>query len=143
MPAIRSIVVFIVRVKQSQKFPSSKRVLYNLKQVLRVCYMCRYVPSCMNVIAEGKLQRCSACVGHETGYEILPWERHECLLGAGDHCLLEMKACARAVNCDTVYTCGTYRAVTMASVLSVRGENIDISTGGSEGTTVHVRTVGL
>ena len=97
----------------------------------------------MNVIATEKLQRCSACVGHETGYEILPWDRHECLLGTGTHCVLQMKACARAVNCDTACTCGTYRAVTMATVLSVRGKNIDISIGGSEGTTVHVTTVGL
>jgi hypothetical protein len=97
----------------------------------------------MNIIAKEKLQRCSSCVGHATGYEILPWDRHECLLGTGTHCVLGMKACVRAVNCDTVYTCGTYRAVTMASVLSVRGENIDISIGGSEGTTVHVRTVDL
>jgi hypothetical protein len=105
--------------------------------------MCKYVPSCTNVIATEKLQRCSACVGHEAGYEILPGDRHECLLGTGTHCVLEMKACASAVNCDTVCTCGTYRAVTTASVLSVRGENIDISIGGSEGTAVHVRTVGL
>ena len=97
----------------------------------------------MNVIATEKLQRCCACVGHETGYEILPWDRHEFLLGTGTHCVLQMKACARAVNCDTACTCGTYRAVTMATVLSVRGKNIDISIGGSEGTTVHVTTVGL
>jgi len=97
----------------------------------------------MNVIATEKLQRCSACVGHETGYEILPWDQHECLLGTGTRCVLDVKACTRAVNCDIVHTCGTYRAVTMASVLSVRGENIDISIGGPEGTIVHVRTVGL
>ena len=92
----------------------------------------------MNVIATEKLRRCPACVGHETGYEILPWNRHECLLGTGTHCVLEMKAVLvrwTVTQCTLVGHTGLW--------LSVRGENIDISIGGSEGTTMHVRTAGL